>query len=897
MNLSRLSLFASLTAVGVSGVSGIGCAAGAGKPDVVVLDTHSFWRWRTVLETGEVVLPSGKVLHGSVRAKKQAYSWFGKHPTAGHLPESMYAVKPVGVVRLPAETSAGWAGAEFDDSSWVRLRGPMLRGTNSEKWKLILMRGRFKVDDPAKAGDLTLSLTFRGGAVVYVNGEEVARAFMPLGKLGLYSPAQPYPESVYYNAEGYAMFQRARTADGRRRVAGRIRRLTDCRIPAAKLRKGVNVLAVSVHRAPTLAKLYVSRNKGSNALHDDCHWGKMGLYDVRLAAPAGAAVVPNTGPAPGRGLLVWNHSIVRKVFLEDYPDPFAPLRAIRLTGVRNGTFAGQVVIGDGKPIKGLTVAASDLKGPGVIPAAAVRIRYAVRDGRPHPGSRKGKFVHPFDSLEESPPAVVPVYKEHGGSVQPVWVKVAVPPDAKPGDYAGTVTLAADGIKAIKIPINLRVADWTLPDPNRFTARMDIIESPASLAMAYGVEMWSDAHLKLLDKTFALLRPLANKTLYITAIRRTHFGNEHAMVRWYRDEKGELQPNFDRVETYLDVAVKHLGKVPGVILYCWEPISSMGHAGGAGGAGRTHDKPIQYTLWDRKRNRLKKRTGPAWGTPEAKVFWAKFNKGIAPVLKKRGLATSRLFGLIGDVRPTKQAMDDITSGVPGAKWAVHSHYYCVNWQGYPMGMAIALWGIGSCPVDPSQGYGYGWQNPFWLSYYPREMSMLTTLVEHRVKLEAWMGARSRSLSVYNKAKGTRGLGRLGADFWVVLKDHRGRVRSSLAGRYPESYWGQLNLNYGIPHLLGRGREGPIPTVRSEAFRENLQEVEARVFIERALADKVKRAALGAELAGRCRTALDKRIRMCLHAVGEGQSWFISSGWTRRTDELFGLAAEVAKALDK
>jgi len=894
MRLSRLSLLVAGATAALAGA----CAAGAegAEPDKVILDTKSFWRFRTVWETPELVLPSGEVKHARVRARGAHY-WFQKNPTRGYLPESQYKIQDVSMVRLPAETAADWMKPDFDDSAWARLRGPMLAGSNSESWKLILMRGTFEVTDPAKAGDLTLSLAFRGGAVVYLNGEEIARAFMPKSKLDLYTSAEPYPERVYFSAKGFTLFRRARTADGRRRVGERVRRLTNCKVPSARLRQGLNVLAVAIHRAPTPAKFYVSRPEGYGALHNDCYWAKIGLRDVRLVAPAGTAVAPNTSAPKGRGFLVWNHSIIRKVFLEDFADPFAPLRPIRLTGVRNGAFAGQVVVGDERPIKGLKVVPSDLKGPGTIPAGAVGIRYGVLDGRPHPLPDKSGYVHPFDSLEEFAPAEVPVYKEHGGAVQPVWVTVSVPADAKPGDYSGVIRISAEGVKPVDVPVELHVIDWTLPDPNRFTARMDIVESPESLALAYGVKLWSAEHLRLLDKVFALLKPLANKTIYITAIRRTHWGNEHAMVRWYRDKDGELQPNFDIVEKYLDVAVKHLGKVPGVILYCWEPISSMGHAGGAGGAGRTTDKPIMLTLWDPKTGKLKKRKGPAWGTPEAKAFWTRFNRGIIPVLKKRGLEKSMLFGLIGDARPTRLAMDDITAGVgPGAKWAVHSHYYCVNWQGYDMGMAIALWGIGSVPVDPSVGYGYGWQNPFWLSYYPREMSMLTTLVEHRIKLEAWMGARSRSASAYSKAKGTKGLGRLGADFWIVLKDRRGRLRSSLAGRYPESYWGQLNLNYGIPHLLGKGKNGPVPTVRSEAFRENIQEVEARVFVEKALTDKARRAALGAALARRCREALDRRIRMCLYSGGEGQPWFISSGWNKRAEELFRLASEVAKRLE-
>ena len=60
---------------------------------------------------------------------------------------------------------------------------------------------------------------------------------------------------------------------------------------------------------------------------------------------------------------------------------------------------------------------------------------------------------------------------------------------------------------------------------------------------------------------------------------------------------------------------------------------------------------------------------------------------------------------------------------------------------------------------------------------------------------------------------------------MVKDRRGRLIGTLAGRYPEAAWGQLNLNFCIPYVLGKGREGPVATVRSEAFREGIQELEA------------------------------------------------------------------------
>lgn len=890
MRHHRILAFAAIAALSVPAFG----AAKAKKPEpteTVVLGTKSFWRWRTVWETTEVQRPSGEIGYFSYKYDR---NWFRKNKDKVVVDEGQFKVSKGAGVRLPETTSEEWMKPAFDDSAWVRLRGPMLSRVSSKspsvnQWKLILARGRFEVADPVKVKELTFSLTYRGGAVVYLNGQEVTRGHMPKGEIKTTTPSEPYPLDIYLDDKGYLVWPHDDKKVYEDRYRKRIRSIKEFKIPGSMLKKGVNVLAVSIHRSPVPERVFIGRIKRYPHGDERMHWCKCSLLRVKLAAPIEAGLAPSSTRPSGRGFLVWNHSIVRKVFVQDIPDPFSPLQPITLSGVRNGIFAGQVVVGDEKPIKGLNAVASDLSGPGTIPASAITVRWGVPDG----AARKRGQQGPFDRLEDDPPAEVPVYKEHGGAVQSVWVNVNVPTDAKPGDYAGKVTISAEGVEPVAVPLKLKVADWALPDPNEFTATLDIAQSPGSVALAYGVEMWSDAHLKLLDKTFSLLRPLGNKTLYITCIRRTHWGNEHAMVRWFKGEKGDMQPNFDIVEKYLSVSIKHLGKIPGVVLYVWEPVSSEGHAGGTGTAVRTTDKDALITYWDPKKNKLKRRKGPAWGTAEAKTFWKRFNDGIVPVMKKHGLENSFLYGLIGDARPTKQSMEDITTGATKPRWAVHSHHYCVNWQGFPVGMGVALWGIRTTPTDPTHGHGFGWQNPFWLSYYPREMSMQTSLVETRTKLENWLGARPVSLKAYAQAKGCRGLGRLGADFWRVLK--QGNYSLSLAGRYPESYWGQLNLNYGVPYLLGKGKKGPVPTVRYEAFRENVQETETRIYIEKALLDEAKKAKLGEDLASRCRKALDKRIRMCLYAAGEGQPWFISSGWAKRTEELFALAAEVSKKL--
>jgi hypothetical protein len=156
----------------------------------------------------------------------------------------------------------------------------------------------------------------------------------------------------------------------------------------------------------------------------------------------------------------------------------------------------------------------------------------------------------------------------------------------------------------------------------------------------------------------------------------------------------------------------------------------------------------------------------------------------------------------------------------------------------------------------------------------------------------MGAKRGATPFISTGYGPRGLGRIGADFWMVVKDSKGRLRNSLAGYYPEGAWGQLNLNYCIPFVLGKGKSGALATVRSEAFREGLQEVEARIYIEKAWLDDDARERLGEELRERIRAVLDDRIRMCLNSEGDGEPWYISSDWAGRSAKLFSLAAEIA-----
>ena len=102
---------------------------------------------------------------------------------------------------LPAEhvhgsawPPADWQAPDFDDSTWIRDPYPQ-----RELYGLIALRclrGKFEVTDPARAKELSLTLRFRGGAIAYLNGQEIGRAFLPQGETRPETLAEDYPNTT-----------------------------------------------------------------------------------------------------------------------------------------------------------------------------------------------------------------------------------------------------------------------------------------------------------------------------------------------------------------------------------------------------------------------------------------------------------------------------------------------------------------------------------------------------------------------------------------------------------------------------------------------------------------------------------------------------------------------------
>jgi hypothetical protein len=113
---------------------------------------------------------------------------------------------------LPA---ADWIKADFDDSAWARYTaddlGDYLGGYGSlapqyaemgQEPALLHLRTCFGIADPTRATDLNVTVTCIGGAVVYVNGQEVGRGYLPAKDTHPLTPAEDYPIEAYTADDG-----------------------------------------------------------------------------------------------------------------------------------------------------------------------------------------------------------------------------------------------------------------------------------------------------------------------------------------------------------------------------------------------------------------------------------------------------------------------------------------------------------------------------------------------------------------------------------------------------------------------------------------------------------------------------------------------------------------------
>ncbi len=771
--------------------------------------------------------------------------------------------RPAAAIASPS-VAKNWMKPGFDEAGWVTRPSPAQMGDpadpiikqlrNLQPSTTNVRAAYYRTYFEAVAGGrYILDLTYRGGLRVFVNGHEVLRENLQEGLIGAQTRAKGY--------------DRAWVGNGKRDTGGWLnRRVVGFVLPQDAVADGPNVLAIET-RSPYLnpQALTAERRMG--------HGADAKREFVVAPAHTGIVSVSLAGPSPKRsiGLEVWTASIHHRVHSQDPPPAAAPQRPLQIVGPRNGRFAAMFVMRSPVAVEQLRFRVDPLSSPaGQIGPENVSLRAMVsapansetlRWMGNHRGlsslggnhrefdaltrwryrGQAGRDARFFDELAKDSPS-----RLDAGAVQPVWVEVHVPKDAVAGRYQGAVVIEASGHAAVRVPLFVDVLDWSLPDARDFSTDVWVEQSPYGLAKQAGVELWSDAHFRLIDQSFAQIGRLGGDFVHIPVLQFTEFGNqEDSPIRWQQKDN-QLRADFTIGDRYLDLAIKHLGK-PRVI--------SFGVMQGGGGQGRGKNLMKNITT-------IPLADGGALDLSANPNHYKDVARAIYEHMRVRGLADVMHWGLPWDFPPQPELPALLEQVAPKVGWVRAGH--CD--QGTPKWVTVL--------------------SEVWPSWPNRPEGAIHVLNPRRHSpshlLEGYFSPFAfRIFPIRASFNGYTGIGRIGAD-------------------YGDS-WGEGNTpqdavpDFGIKNLLWV-REGAVnSSQRLEILREGLQEDQAWRYLKQALDSGV----LPHDMSEQVHRTLESYLRQTAHLqavyFGYHNPAFHDhdQDWQSRSLALFELAGQVSR----
>lgn len=174
--------------------------------------------------------------------------------------------------------------------------------------------------------------------------------------------------------------------------------------------------------------------------------------EPKLAPPVGAIL--NGGSKVSLAWLSPLSKAVEKGLPEGLKDK---ADAVSLDAARNEKEHFQLVVSAKEALKGVSVGFDGFGGASSIPASSLRVRrveFVPVANAKNPAMNR---MHPDPVVEFSKGDV------EAGDNLVLLVTVAVPKNAVPGEYAGSLRLASDDGELAKVPLKLRVRGFALPD--------------------------------------------------------------------------------------------------------------------------------------------------------------------------------------------------------------------------------------------------------------------------------------------------------------------------------------------------------------------------------------------------------------------------------------------------
>lgn len=145
------------------------------------------------------------------------------------------------------------------------------------------------------------------------------------------------------------------------------------------------------------------------------------------------------------------------------------------------------------------------------------------------------------------------YKKH--SVQPVWMQIQIPQNAKKGCYKTTILVQNNDKIIDKLNLEVEVVNRTLPSAKDWNFHLDLWQNPFAEARYFQVEPWSEEHLESMRPTMELLAKSGQKVI-TTSIMHKPWGGQtedffESMVTWRKNIDGSWHFDFDVFDCWVD----------------------------------------------------------------------------------------------------------------------------------------------------------------------------------------------------------------------------------------------------------------------------------------------------------------------------------------------------------
>lgn len=195
--------------------------------------------------------------------------------------------------------------------------------------------------------------------------------------------------------------------------------------------------------------------------------------------------------------------------------------------------------------------------------------------RPVPAVTDTNRSESNDILYQTTPIDIPF-----NAVQNVWVEFNIPKDAQPGIYTTTISVKADGIDTpLEFTYEVNVQDAVLADTSEFKNGFDVElwQYPYSSAEYYGVEAFSEEHMKIMESSMNIYKEVSGHAITATIVEeawtgQTYSANEvhyPSMVKWTKDKDGNFLYDYTDFDKWIQLN-KDLGIGDKIVLYSIAP---------------------------------------------------------------------------------------------------------------------------------------------------------------------------------------------------------------------------------------------------------------------------------------------------------------------------------------